>query len=63
MDAKKHIKTILGELFNKTIDDDFAQENEDDWDSFAHLDLVSNLINPRRNRQHDIFVCNRSYHQ
>lgn len=43
MDTKKHIKTILGELFNKAIEDDFAQENEDDWDSFAHLDLVSKL--------------------
>ena len=43
MDTKVQIKQILSELFNKNIDDNFIQEKEDDWDSFAHLDLVSKL--------------------
>ena len=37
---EEKIKQILKDIFSKEITDDFRQENEDNWDSLTHLDII-----------------------
>lgn len=39
----KRIKDIMRQVFGVEVDDDFSKNNTDQWDSFAHLDLIVKL--------------------
>lgn len=39
----KKIKSIMKQIFNQDINDDFSKNDTDKWDSFAHLDLIVKL--------------------
>jgi len=43
MTIAEKIKKIMSEILGKEIADDCQQQNEDDWDSFAQLDIVTRL--------------------
>ncbi len=43
MTIAEQVKKILSEILGKEIADDCQQQNEDDWDSFAQLDIITKL--------------------
>ncbi|MCR5572470.1 MAG: acyl carrier protein [Candidatus Saccharibacteria bacterium] len=43
MTIAEKIKKIMSEILGKEIADDCQQQNEDDWDSFAQLDIITKL--------------------
>lgn len=43
MNAAEKIKDIFRDTLQRDIKDDLLQKNEDRWDSFAHLDIVTRL--------------------
>ncbi|MDD2435199.1 MAG: acyl carrier protein [Bacilli bacterium] len=40
MEVENKVKTIMINLFNETITDDFDKFSTGKWDSFMHLDLI-----------------------
>ena len=43
MNITEKVKSIFSDTLKRDIADDLLQENEDRWDSFAHLDIVTRL--------------------
>lgn len=43
MNTAEKVKGIFRDTLQRDIKDDLLQKNEDRWDSFAHLDIVTRL--------------------
>ncbi len=43
MNTAEKVKSIFCDTLKRDIKDDLLQKNEDRWDSFAHLDIVTRL--------------------
>ena len=43
MNTTEKVKSIFCDVLERDIKDNLLQENEDSWDSFAHLDIVTRL--------------------
>lgn len=43
MNTAEKVKSIFCDTLKRDIKDDLLQKNEDKWDSFAHLDIVTRL--------------------